>query len=71
MSNVRGEQPLPLDMPEQPAERFRVRVIPGLRVWVVWDAVRDDAVDLPSGIREDCEHLADLLNYAQRAVEAE
>jgi hypothetical protein len=70
MSNIKGEQALPIDVPPQPTERFRVWQVPGLRVWFVWDTAKDEAVDLPSGVREDCEHLADLLNYADKADKA-
>lgn len=68
MGNVKGEQPLPLDMPEQPAERFRVKPIPGLALWVVWDAVTDKAVTFPafpSGViyvRDRAQGYADNLN---------
>ena len=65
--NIKGEQPLPLEIPEQPTDRFRVWQVPGLRVWFVWDTATDEPVDLPSGERADCEHLADLLNYAHKA----
>jgi hypothetical protein len=68
VSNIKGEQPLPLDMPEQPAERFTVRPIPGLALWSVWDARTDSAVSFPafpSGVfwvRDRAQGYADNLN---------
>lgn len=62
MSNVRGEQPLPLDIPEQPTERYRVRQIPGLALWFVLDTAEDEAVTYPTTYRESAQTEADSLN---------
>jgi hypothetical protein len=62
MSNDAKGNELPFELPAQPTERYRVRQIPGLRLWVVWDTVKDDAVDYPYGDKSKCEALADTLN---------
>lgn len=59
---------LPIEIPDQPTERFRVKPIPGLALWVVWDMSTDEAVRFPafpSGVfyvRDRAQGYADNLN---------
>jgi hypothetical protein len=71
VSNVRGEQPLPLDMPEQPTERFRVKPIPGIALWIIHDTRTGEAVKVPAFpdgvyyVRDRAQGYADNLNGVQ------
>lgn len=55
---------LPFDVPAQPDERYRVRQIPGLRLWLVWDTVTNAPAvdDYFVGIDTKAQALAAKLN---------